>query len=241
MVACRQSRRHAVPRREEPGGRHPHPRQLPALDALTRWPTKHRRCRRSSWSSASPNSPTRTCTRCARRPSAAIIDGGGFGWVNPPGRMALETYFRGVLLVPERELFVARLDGHVVGSAHLVRPPRNNEAQAHRGAADALVHRALCARPRPGADADHRGRGAGPRTRLPRAEPRRARDPGGGDPALRVARLRALGRAPGLRLRARPGGARLLLLQAAAPAGRQARAERRRRPDGAHALSRRST
>jgi hypothetical protein len=35
-----------------------------------------------------------------------------------------------VLLVPERELFVARLDGTVVGSAHLVRPPRNNEAQA---------------------------------------------------------------------------------------------------------------
>jgi len=63
--------------------------------------------------------------------SAAIIDGGGFGWVNPPGRMALETYFRGVLLVPERELFVARLNGLVVGSAHLVRPPRNNEAQGH--------------------------------------------------------------------------------------------------------------
>ena len=61
---------------------------------------------------------------------AAIIDGGGFGWVHPPGRRALETYFRGVLLVPERELFVARLDGTVVGSAHLVRPPRNNEAQA---------------------------------------------------------------------------------------------------------------
>jgi ribosomal protein S18 acetylase RimI-like enzyme len=61
---------------------------------------------------------------------AAIIDGGGFGWVNPPGRRALESYFRGVLLVPERELFVARLDGTLVGSAHLVRPPRNNEAQA---------------------------------------------------------------------------------------------------------------
>jgi ribosomal protein S18 acetylase RimI-like enzyme len=61
---------------------------------------------------------------------AAIIDGGGFGWVNPPGRRALETYFRGVLLVPERELFVARLNGGIVGSAHLVRPPRNNEAQA---------------------------------------------------------------------------------------------------------------
>ena len=61
---------------------------------------------------------------------AAIIDGGGFGWVNPPGRRAMETYFRGVLLVPERELFVARLNGDIVGSAILVRPPKNNEAQA---------------------------------------------------------------------------------------------------------------
>ena len=34
-----------------------------------------------------------------------------------------------MLLVPERELFIARLDGEVVGSAQLVRPPRNNEAQ----------------------------------------------------------------------------------------------------------------
>jgi RimJ/RimL family protein N-acetyltransferase len=33
---------------------------------------------------------------------AAIIDGGGFGWVQPPGRVALERYFRGLLLVPER-------------------------------------------------------------------------------------------------------------------------------------------
>jgi RimJ/RimL family protein N-acetyltransferase len=61
---------------------------------------------------------------------AAIIDGGGFGWVAPPGRQALERYFRGVLLVPGRELFAARVDGRIVGSAQLVRPPRNNEAQA---------------------------------------------------------------------------------------------------------------
>jgi hypothetical protein len=61
---------------------------------------------------------------------AAIIDGGGFGWVSPPGRAPLERYFRGVLLVPGRELFVCRLDGDVVGSAQLVRPPRHNEAQA---------------------------------------------------------------------------------------------------------------
>jgi ribosomal protein S18 acetylase RimI-like enzyme len=61
---------------------------------------------------------------------AAILEGGGFGWVSPPGRAALERYFQGLLLVPERELYVARLDGVVVGSAQLVRPPRNNEAQA---------------------------------------------------------------------------------------------------------------
>ena len=61
---------------------------------------------------------------------AAIIEGGGFGWVAPQGRDALARHFRGVLLVPERELFVARLDGHAVGSAQLVRPARNNEAQA---------------------------------------------------------------------------------------------------------------
>ncbi len=61
---------------------------------------------------------------------AAIIEGGGFGWVASPGRQALERYFRGVLLVPDRELFLARLDGMVVGAAQLVRPARNNEAQA---------------------------------------------------------------------------------------------------------------
>jgi ribosomal protein S18 acetylase RimI-like enzyme len=62
--------------------------------------------------------------------TAAIIEGGGFGWLNPPERGTLERYFRGVLLVPERELFVCRLNGAIVGSAQLVRPPRNNEAQA---------------------------------------------------------------------------------------------------------------
>jgi hypothetical protein len=62
--------------------------------------------------------------------NAAIIDGGGFGWVSPQSRGLLESYFNGVLLVPERVLFVGRLDGVIVGSAQLVRPARNNEAQA---------------------------------------------------------------------------------------------------------------
>ena len=61
---------------------------------------------------------------------AAILEGGGFGWVKSPGRAALEAHFRGVLLVPERSLFIGRLDGVVSGAAQLVRPPRSNEAQA---------------------------------------------------------------------------------------------------------------
>jgi ribosomal protein S18 acetylase RimI-like enzyme len=61
---------------------------------------------------------------------AAIIDGGGFGWLTPPGRQVIESYFKGLLMVPERELYLGRVDGVIVGSAQLVRPPRNNEAQA---------------------------------------------------------------------------------------------------------------
>jgi ribosomal protein S18 acetylase RimI-like enzyme len=61
---------------------------------------------------------------------AAIIDGGGFGWVRPPPRNVLEAYYKGVLAIPDRELFIGRLDGVVSASAQLVRSPRNNEAQA---------------------------------------------------------------------------------------------------------------
>ncbi len=64
---------------------------------------------------------------------AAILDGGGFGWLQPPPRHLMETYWKGVLLVPEREVFVARLDATIAGSAQLMRPPKNNEAQAFTG------------------------------------------------------------------------------------------------------------
>jgi len=60
----------------------------------------------------------------------AILAGGGFGWLSPPPRDLLERYWQGVQLVPERALFIGRLDGTIGGSAQLVRPSRNNEAQA---------------------------------------------------------------------------------------------------------------
>ncbi len=64
---------------------------------------------------------------------AAILDGGGFGWLKPPPRHVMEAYWTGVLLVPERELVIGRLDGVVAGSAQLQRSPKNNEAQAFTG------------------------------------------------------------------------------------------------------------
>ena len=60
----------------------------------------------------------------------AIRAEGGFGWLKPPAREVMERYWRGVLTVPERTLFLARVDGVIAGSCQLVRPPRNNEAQA---------------------------------------------------------------------------------------------------------------
>ena len=54
--------------------------------------------------------------------AAAIQDGGGFGWIEPPARELMERYWNGVLVVPERSLWIGRLDGVICGSAQLVRP-----------------------------------------------------------------------------------------------------------------------
>ena len=59
-----------------------------------------------------------------------IKDGLGFDWVKPPAREKLEAYWRGVLLVPERELIVGRGDGTIAGTAQLVKPTTTNEAGA---------------------------------------------------------------------------------------------------------------
>jgi len=59
-----------------------------------------------------------------------IKAGGGFGWLKPPPRHIMESYWRGILLNPDRHVFVGRLDGTIAGTAQLVRPARNNEAQS---------------------------------------------------------------------------------------------------------------
>jgi ribosomal protein S18 acetylase RimI-like enzyme len=61
---------------------------------------------------------------------AAILDGGGFGWLTPPEQEVLEAYWRGVILIPERHLLVGRLDGVIAGSCQILVPTRNNEAQS---------------------------------------------------------------------------------------------------------------
>lgn len=61
---------------------------------------------------------------------AAIQDGGGFGWVKLPSREMLERFWQGVLAMPARLLFVARLDGVICGTAQIITPPKNNEAQS---------------------------------------------------------------------------------------------------------------
>lgn len=62
--------------------------------------------------------------------ASAVEDGGGFGWLTPPPRQVMETYYSGVVLVPGRTLFLGLLDGMIAGSAQLLTPTRNNEAQA---------------------------------------------------------------------------------------------------------------
>ena len=62
---------------------------------------------------------------------AAIVAGGGFGWLSPPDRDVMESYWRGVFLIPEVTVFVGRLDGVIAACLQLARPPRNAEARAH--------------------------------------------------------------------------------------------------------------
>lgn len=67
----------------------------------------------------------------------AIRDGIGFNWMVPPGKDVLETYWKGVLVVPERVLFVGRLDGTIAGSVQLVKPGPSKETSSFAASIEA--------------------------------------------------------------------------------------------------------
>ena len=67
---------------------------------------------------------------CDATEDAIMVDG-GFGWINPPQRKKLVDYWKGVLLVPERLLIVAKIDNVICGSVQIIKPSRSNEAQSH--------------------------------------------------------------------------------------------------------------
>src|SRR5262245_44330643 len=60
----------------------------------------------------------------------AIREGIGFNWMLPPGRDVLETYWKGVLVVPQRVLLGGRLDGTLAASIQLVKPGVTKETSS---------------------------------------------------------------------------------------------------------------
>lgn len=51
----------------------------------------------------------------------------GLGRIDSQVRDKLESYWRGVVLVPERQLIIGRLDGVIASSIQLVKPAPNNQ------------------------------------------------------------------------------------------------------------------
>ena len=62
----------------------------------------------------------------------AIKEGIGFGWVSTPPKNKVKDYWRGVLLVPNRWLFLGRYKGLIAGSLQVVTFSSANEASIFR-------------------------------------------------------------------------------------------------------------
>lgn len=60
----------------------------------------------------------------------------GLSSIDAQFRDQLESYWKGTLLVPERQLIVGRLDGVIAASIQLVKPSRNNHASSFAGVVD---------------------------------------------------------------------------------------------------------
>ena len=166
---------------------------------------------------------------------SAILEGGGFGWLKVPPRQVLENYWKGVLLVPERQprRRPARRRHRRLGAAR-----RGRRATTRRRPSPAPSP-ALLSRPGRAAAASatrivQRDRGAGARARPGRAEPRSARHAS----APRSGSTKASAIAAGARTRATPrsraASCRPLLLQAPRRAGQRSPAELGRDPVPRH-------
>lgn len=60
----------------------------------------------------------------------AIDDGIGFNWITSPLPEVLERYWSGVIMVPERILIGAWLDGVLCGSVQVVKPWKSKETSS---------------------------------------------------------------------------------------------------------------
>jgi len=66
----------------------------------------------------------------------AILQGIGFSWVKPPPRQNLENYWKGVLAMPQRNLFIGTFNGAVAASLQVVFPNKSNEASSFSASID---------------------------------------------------------------------------------------------------------
>ena len=58
--------------------------------------------------------------------TVTAIDGGdGFMWLTPPPKRTIENFWKGVMLMPDRSLFLGWLNGKVGGALQLIRPTKN--------------------------------------------------------------------------------------------------------------------
>ena len=62
----------------------------------------------------------------------AIEEGIGFGWIKRPPKNKVRNYWKGVLLVPNRWLFLGRYKGLIAGSVQVVTFSSSNEASMFR-------------------------------------------------------------------------------------------------------------
>ena len=66
----------------------------------------------------------------------AVDEGIGFGWTTKPPKNKVKEYWKGVLLVPNRWLFIGKYKGVISGSIQVVTSSSANEAALFRFSID---------------------------------------------------------------------------------------------------------